>query len=225
MTHAKRRIFALMPFLISCAIGFLSAAGPLAQAADPISGQWKINGNNYEGRMEISGRGGQYSGRVFYNVINHWEDLTNIRFDPRSRRIEFDRPEANQHYVGRLERDDRMEGTFGGAYNWWAERTGGGGREEGGDRERSAISGPWRINGNNYEGRMEFSGGGGQYSGRVFYDVIKHWEILTNIRFDRRSRRIEFDRPEANQHYVGRLERDNRMEGTFTGDYTWFAER
>ena len=122
MTHARRRIFALIPFLVSCAVCFLSAAGPSAQAADQISGQWKINANNYPGRVEFSGAGGQYSGRIFIDANNHWETLTNIRFEPGSRSIEFYRPEADQHYVGRLVRAERMEGTFAGNYGWWAER-------------------------------------------------------------------------------------------------------
>ncbi|MDR3675479.1 MAG: hypothetical protein P4N24_08315 [Acidobacteriota bacterium] len=221
----RRRTSALVLFLVSCAFSFLAAAGLPAQAAEHISGEWKINANNYNGKLQLSGDDGAYTGRAYIEGTNHWENLTNIRFEPRSRRIEFDRPEANQHYVGRLVRDDRMEGTFAGNYTWWAERTGGGGREEGDNHERSAINGQWKINGNNYTGKMEFSGGDGQYSGRVFYDVTNRWENLTNIRFEPRSRRIEFDRPEYNQHYVGRLVRDDRMEGTFAGNYTWFAER
>jgi hypothetical protein len=175
--------------------------------------------------MEFSGDDREYRGRVFIGANNRWENLTNIRFDLRDGTIEFDRPEANQHYVGRLVRGDRMEGTFTGNYGWWAERTGGGGREEGEDREGPTISGEWKINANNYTGKMEFSGGGREYTGRVFFDANKHWENLTNIRFDRRDRSIEFDRSEANQHYVGRLVRGERMEGTFTDNYTWFAER
>lgn len=225
MTHARRRISALIPFLVSCAFCFIYAAGPSAQAAEHISGQWKINANNYLGKLELSGDDGAYSGRVFIEGTNHWENLANIRFEPRGRRIEFDRPEASQHYVGRLVRDDRMEGTFGGNYAWWAERTGGGGREEGEHHERSLISGQWKINANNYHGKLELSGDGGVYSGRAYIEGTNHWEILTNIRFDPGKRSIEFDRPEANQHYVGRLARDDRMEGTFGGNYTWFAER
>jgi hypothetical protein len=111
-----------MPFLVSCGVCFLFTAGLSAQAADQISGEWKINASNYLGRIEFSGGGRQYSGRIFFDATNHWENLTNIRFDPRSRSIEFDRPEANQHYVGRLERDKRMEGTFAGNSPWFAER-------------------------------------------------------------------------------------------------------
>ena len=122
MTHTKRRIFALIPFLVLCAICLLSATGLSAPAAEYISGEWKIDANNYHGRLEISGDDGAYRGRVFIEGTNHWENLTNIRFDPGRRSIKFDRPEANQHYVGRLVRDDRMEGTFGGNYTWFAER-------------------------------------------------------------------------------------------------------
>jgi hypothetical protein len=122
MTHTRRRILLLIPFLVSCTLCFLSAAGPSAQAADRISGEWRINANNYPGRMEFSGGGREYRGRIFIDAVNHWEDLTHIRFDPRDRTIEFDRPEANQHYVGRLVRDDRMEGTFAGNYTWFADR-------------------------------------------------------------------------------------------------------
>ena len=122
MTHTRRRILALIPFLVSCTLCFLSAAGPSAQAADGISGEWKINANNYTGRMEFSGGGREYSGRIFIDADNRWENLTNIRFDPRDRTIEFDRPMANQHYVGRLVRGERMEGTFADNYTWFAER-------------------------------------------------------------------------------------------------------
>jgi beta-glucosidase len=112
-----------MPFLVSCAVCFLSATGPSAQAADQISGEWKINANNYSGRLELSSGGGLYSGRIFIDAEKHWENLTNIRFEPGSRTIEFDLPEANQHYVGRLVADNRMEGTFTGSHGLSAELT------------------------------------------------------------------------------------------------------
>ena len=225
MTQTRQRIFAPILLLVSGAWCFLPAASPPAQARDHISGEWRINANNYKGRLEISGDEGAYTGRAHIEGTNHWEKLINIRFEPHRRQIEFDRPEANQHYVGRLVRDDRMEGTFDGNYTWWAERAGGSGREEDEDRGRSNITGQWRINANNYKGRLEISGDDGAYTGRAYIEGTNHWENLINIRFEPHRRQIEFDRPEANQHYVGRLVRDDRMEGTFDGNYTWFAER
>jgi hypothetical protein len=225
MTHAQRRNSALIPvFLVSCAICLLSAGGPSAQAADQISGEWKINANNYPGRIEFSGDRNQHRGRIFIDANNRWESLANVWYDPRNGKIEFDRPEANQHYVGHLLRDGRMEGSFTGDFGWWAERTGDGEWEEEESRKRS-ISGEWRINANNYPGRIEFAGDRDQYRGRIFIDANNRWEGLANIRFERHSGRIEFDRPEANQHYVGRLVHPGRMEGSFTGDYAWWAER
>ena len=82
MTQVKKRLLALIPFLVS--LCFLSTVGVSAQAADHISGEWKINSANYTGKIEFSGDYGKYSGRIFYDVVNRWENLTNIRFEPGS---------------------------------------------------------------------------------------------------------------------------------------------
>ncbi|HAM51583.1 MAG TPA: hypothetical protein DCP92_13180 [Nitrospiraceae bacterium] len=187
--------------------------------ARAVHGQWSINANNFTGILELSRSGGQYSGRVYFDALRHWEPLTNIHFDDMDGHIDFDRPGANQHYTGRLVNDNVMEGTFSGGYMWSAKRASG---AEGFAR---AVHGQWSINANNFTGILELSRSGGQYTGRVYFDGLGHWEPLTNIQFDAVDGHIDFDRPEANQHYSGRLVNDNVMEGTLSGGYTWSAKR
>jgi hypothetical protein len=169
--------------------------------------------------LELSRRGGQFAGRVYFDVLRHWEPLTNIRFDPASGQIDFDRPEANQHYAGRLLNANALEGTFSGNRKWEAKRV-----MEGAEAARS-LEGRWSINADNSTGMLELSWRDGQFIGRVYFDVLRHWEPLTNIRFDPASGQIDFDRPEASQHYAGRLLNANALEGTFSGNRKWWAKR
>lgn len=227
MTQAHSNIRIWMPFLVSCACCLLTLAHPTAQAADRISGEWRIDANNYHGRLVISGDDGDYHGRVMFEDVRRWEDLTDIRYDPRRHWIEFNRPFAHQHYEGQVIGDDRMEGRFDGGSTWRAVRIGGGDGDVRDDNHDHGgiLSGEWRINANNYRGRLEFTREGDHYRGRVFFEDVRQWEPLIHIRFDRERGWIEFDRPNSQQHYEGHLVRDDRMEGTFSGGYHWFAER
>ena len=223
MTHTPCKRFGRWALLILWAASLMFPAHLSAQEFDTLSGRWKINANNYRGRLEFSREGRRYMGRAMFEDRQRWEELVNIRFEPHRGVVEFDRPEASQHYVGHLVSGDRMEGRFNGDYGWWAERAAD--RDEGEHRETPAITGDWMINANNYPGKLEFSIVGDHLVGRIFIDANNHWERLTDLNFDPDRRTIEFDRPEARQHYVGRLMRDNRIEGTFSGGQPWFAER
>jgi hypothetical protein len=107
---------------------------------------------------------------------------------------------------------------------------------ENGERDRServiggediarSLEGRWSINADNSTGILELSRSGGRYIGRVYFDALRHWETLTNIRFDAVNGQIDFDRLEANQHYAGRLVNADMLEGTFSGGRQWGAKR
>jgi hypothetical protein len=185
-----------------------------AGVARSMEGRWSIDADNSTGILELSWSGGQFSGRVYFDVLRHWEPLANIRFDAVGGQIDFDRPEANQHYTGRLVNASALEGTFSGGRRWLAKRVI--------DR---AAEGRWSINADNSTGILELSWSGGQFSGRVYFDSLRHWEPLTNVRFEAVSGQIDFDRPEANQHYTGRLVNASALEGTFSGGRRWLAKR
>ena len=93
-----------------------------AGVARSMEGRWSIDADNSTGILELSWSGGQFSGRVYFDSLRHWEPLANIRFDAVGGQIDFDRPEANQHYTGRLVNASALEGTFSGGRRWLAKR-------------------------------------------------------------------------------------------------------
>ncbi len=86
-----------------------------------VLGTWAINASGYTGKLEISGRSGALTGRVFFNAHAVWEDLTEISFNEALAELRFLRPGAGQHYVGTLE-DQGLSGTFDKVNPWQAER-------------------------------------------------------------------------------------------------------
>lgn len=90
-----------------------------AAAASSIAGIWNINANNYSGKLELSERAGQLSGRVWFDVHRNWEELRDISFD--GRELRFFRPGPSQRYTGTLA-GDQVHGSFdqggSGAWKW-----------------------------------------------------------------------------------------------------------
>lgn len=87
-----------------------------------LVGSWKINANNYEGKLEVSEKKGKLSGRMYYDVYKKWEPLSNVSFDGKI--LKAYRPGASQQYTGQLS-GNSISGTFtyqGGTYNWNAEK-------------------------------------------------------------------------------------------------------
>lgn len=90
-----------------------------------IEGPWFFSANNFPGRLEFQWAGNVWAGRMLFNNIGQWEELTDVFFDPRSGQIQFRRPALNQVYGGTLS-GGRIVGTFGfgapGTFPWEAWR-------------------------------------------------------------------------------------------------------
>ncbi len=91
-------------------------------------GTWEVSFNNYRGKMEVQRSGSSWSGRLWLDAHQRWEQLTNISYSSTGR-LEFTRPisGATQRYSGALS-GERLEGTFtqendSTKYAWWANRT------------------------------------------------------------------------------------------------------
>jgi hypothetical protein len=69
--------------------------------------------------MEFSQSGSRWTGRL--SLDGAWENLGNIRFDPGTGAISFDRPRVGQHYTGRLS-GNTMSGSFDNTSRWSATR-------------------------------------------------------------------------------------------------------
>ena len=107
----------------------LSGIRPPSAVSGGIDGTWEVSFNNYRGKMELQRSAGGWSGRLWLDAHQKWEQLTNISHDPGTGRVEFTRPisGATQRYSGVLSAD-KLEGTFtqqnsSGKYTWWAKRT------------------------------------------------------------------------------------------------------
>ncbi len=90
-----------------------------------IEGPWLFSANNFPGRLEFHWTGNVWTGRIFFNNLGHWEELTNILFDPHTGQLQFHRISVNQLYSGTLS-GNRILGTFGygapGGFHWEAWR-------------------------------------------------------------------------------------------------------
>ena len=107
----------------------LSGIRPPSVVSGGIDGTWEVSFNNFRGKMELQRSAGGWSGRLWLDAHQKWEQLTNISHDPGTGRVEFTRPisGATQRYSGVLSAD-KLEGTFtqqnsSGKYSWWAKRT------------------------------------------------------------------------------------------------------
>lgn len=93
--------------------------------SNTLEGQWSINANNYLGKIEFRQAGNAWTGRVWLDAHQVWEELRDISFDPGSGRVEFLRPGPSQRYSGIMS-GMAITGTFtsdGGSYPWRAERS------------------------------------------------------------------------------------------------------
>ena len=78
-----------------------------------IEGSWFVNCNNLTGRLEFHWTGNAWTGRIWFDVVPRWEELTDVFIDPRTGQVQFVRyGNPPQQYYGTLS-GDRIEGTFG----------------------------------------------------------------------------------------------------------------
>jgi tetratricopeptide (TPR) repeat protein len=102
---------------------------PPSAGSGGVDGTWEVSFNNYRGKMELKWAGDKWSGRLWLDAHQRWEDLTNISYSSTTGRLEFTRPNpgVTQRYSGVLSAE-RLEGTFtqentSTKYTWWAKRT------------------------------------------------------------------------------------------------------
>ena len=226
-------ILPLMLFLQACVVAserphYSQEPPPRLIDLQKIEGQWSLNADVYTGKLEFFKTGRTWAGRIWFDVYQKWEDLTEIFFDPRIGRLEFYRPYGNQRYSGTLS-GNQIVGTFtdaGRNLPWEARREA---PREPPPRpvDLRGVEGPWSLQADVYPGKLEFFRRGNIWGGRIWFDVYQRWEDLTEIFFDPRTGRLEFYRPYGNQRYSGTLS-GNQIIGTFTDagrNLPWEARR
>ncbi|HRH81290.1 MAG TPA: hypothetical protein PLW81_09615 [Thiobacillaceae bacterium] len=102
-------------------------AAETAKHGKTVAGTWAINGNGYQGKLEISEQDGKLSGRVWYDIHGRWEALRDVSFNGRNLVFTRPIPGATQRYTGAVAGKE-FRGTFsqeGTAtlYNWSAKRS------------------------------------------------------------------------------------------------------
>jgi hypothetical protein len=186
-----------------------------------IDGQWLINAGNATGKLEVYWIHSKWTGRIWFDIYQKWEELKEVSFDPQTGQLEFTRPDAYERYSGTLSGNQ-----ISGTYTVWTSYAWEGKREKGPTRS-SRIEGRWIINAGNASGRLEFNSMRGEWAGRIWFDVYQRWEELTDISFDSRGRHLEFTRPGVNEYYSGALSGD-RISGIYTAkgpSYYWEARQ
>ncbi len=101
---------------------------PPTSGSGGVDGTWEVSFNNFRGKMELQRSGSSWSGRLWLDAHQRWEQLTNISYSSAGR-LEFTRPisGATQRYSGALS-GERFEGTFtqentSTKFTWWAKKT------------------------------------------------------------------------------------------------------
>ncbi len=196
-----------------------------------IQGLWFITASNYPGKLEFYWDRNIWTGRVWFDALQQWEPITNIFLDPRTGELQFTRSVYNQRYTGTLS-GNQISGTYtalqggGGVGSWTATKE----PIRRGPVDLREIQGLWLITASNYQGKLEFYRDRNIWTGRVWFDALQQWELLTNIFFDPRTRELQFTRAGANQRYTGTLS-GNQFVGTYTalqgggGVGSWAARR
>jgi ABC-type cobalt transport system substrate-binding protein len=176
--------------------------------------------------MEFHWASNAWSGRVWFDVFQQWEPLTEIIFDPHTGELQFTRPNYGQRYIGTVS-GNQLAGTFsyeGRSLPWEATRES---TRRGPAVDLRRIQGLWFLNAGNVTGKMEFYWAGNAWSGRVWFDVFQQWEPLTEIIFDPHTGELQFTRPNYGQRYIGTLSGD-QLVGTFVyqgNTLSWDARR
>ena len=96
--------------------------GPGARTPAPlpgIEGPWLINAYNLPGRLEFYWTGNTWTGRIWFDILSQWEELTNIFIDPSTGQIQFFRPAFQQQYSGTLS-GNRIVGEVVSGIGSWA---------------------------------------------------------------------------------------------------------
>lgn len=87
-----------------------------------------------------------------------------------------------------------------------------------------ALAGDWDIVANGFSGKMEIRYVGSAFQGRIFFNALRKWEPLEDLRFNPSTRQFTFYRPNAKQKHEGVLNGSN-LTGTFNGTSKWKANK
>jgi len=103
-----------------------SGPGPRPAHSSRMEGQWLFNTQpTWTGRLEFYWTGNTWTGRILFDGLNQWEELTDIFLDPRTGQLQFRRPLGNLLFAGTIS-GNRIRGMFGSggvaSYAWEAWR-------------------------------------------------------------------------------------------------------
>jgi hypothetical protein len=86
---------------------------PPHEKSGSISGRYNLVANNYKGYLEISSD--MTGGRIFFDIGNSWEEISNLTYNSSTGEIYFTRPWAGnptfQQYTGRVS-GNKIKGVF-----------------------------------------------------------------------------------------------------------------
>ncbi len=87
------------------------------------------------------------------------------------------------------------------------------------DTTLASVIGTWTLDGNGYPGVLRFAVEGGVLVGRLYYEVAKTWETLTDVKYVPATGELTFTRPWTGkpkfQQYRASVA-GRSMRGTFT---------
>jgi hypothetical protein len=112
----------ILSSLLSCRVsveGEPYRQGPGPTHFSRIEGPWLFNANNFTGRLEFYWTRNVWTGRMVFDTVGRWIELTNIFLDSRTGQLQF--TAENQVYSGILS-GNRIVGTFSGGFPWEAWR-------------------------------------------------------------------------------------------------------
>lgn len=119
----------ILSSVLSCRVGIQAepyGPGPRPAHLSTLEGPWFFTTQfNWTGKLEFYWTGNTWSGRIWFDSISQWEELTNIFLDPRTGQLQFLRPNGNWVFSGTTsgKRIHGMWGVAGAAtYSWEARR-------------------------------------------------------------------------------------------------------
>lgn len=216
-------------------------------STEMIVGDWSLIANGFSGILEIRYDGTALQGRVFFKSIGRWEPLQDLQFDSSTGKFTFLRPNAKQYHEGMLN-GSTLIGTFTGNYKWTATKTSQTktNSEPTNTNTNTAtkttttsnsspspttntssadmLVGDWNLVANGFAGILEIRLDGSDLKGRIYFNSLRKWELLENLKFNASTGQFSFLRPNAKQQHEGVLN-GTTLIGTFTGNYKWTATK
>jgi hypothetical protein len=94
--------------------------GPGVTQVSGIDGLWLISAGSKSGKLEFYQSGNRRDGRIWFDLYQRWENLSDIIFTPGTGRLEFTRPHINKEERAFYARVAGVANTFftGEAFAW-----------------------------------------------------------------------------------------------------------